>query len=131
MGKKILIVEDDHSSMYMLSFLLKSHNYEVFEAFNGEEGLKRAKEIKPYIILLDIQMPVMDGLQLTRILKSDPEMKATPIIILTSFAMANDKERALAAGADGYMDKPLNPDIFVPYMEGVVKAINSRAGLKM
>lgn len=131
MGKRILIVEDDQSSMYMLSFLLKSHNYEVIEAINGAEGLQKAKDLKPYVILLDIQMPVMDGLQVTKTLKNDPEYKAIPIIILTSFAMANDKERALAAGADGYMDKPINPDIFVPYMEAVVQSMDAGKELKM
>jgi CheY-like chemotaxis protein len=122
--KKILIVEDDFSSMYMLSFLLRTYEYEVYEAIDGEQGLKMAKKLKPYVILLDIQMPKMDGLELTRILKNDEEFKSIPIIILTSFARAEDKERALQAGADGYMDKPINPDVFIPYMEAVVKAMN-------
>ena len=122
MKKRILIVEDDQSSLYMLSFLLKSHDYEVYEAQDGLEGLKKAGQYKPDLIFLDVQMPEMDGFEVTKALKNNEELKHIPIIILTSFAMPGDKKKAMDAGADGYIEKPINPEIFVSQMESMIKS---------
>ena len=125
MKKKVLIVEDDQSSLYMLSFLLKSHNYEVIEATDGAGGLSNARQKKPDLIFLDVQMPNMDGFEVTRALKKDKETQDIPIVILTSFAMPGDKKKAMDAGADGYIEKPINPEIFISQMELIVKSYHA------
>ncbi len=108
MTKRILIVEDNEKNRRMIRDVLKYHGYEVLEAENGEVGIKTAKEYKPDLILMDMQMPVIDGFAATSILKNDPETKGIKIIAVTSFAMLGDEERILAEGADDYISKPLN-----------------------
>jgi len=125
MGERILIVDDDTSGLYMLSFLLRSHNYEIFEAYNGHEGLAKAKELKPDVILLDIQMPDMNGFEVCTNLKQENEMKKIPVILFTSYSMPNHKKRAIEAGADGYIEKPVNPDVFVSQVESIIKSFKA------
>lgn len=125
MRKKILIVDDDASGRYMLSFLLRSHNYEILEANNGFEGLDKAHELKPDAILLDIQMPEMDGFEVCTRLKMEEKMKQIPIILFTSFSQAGHKKRAIEAGADGYIEKPVNPDVFVSQVESIIKSFKA------
>jgi CheY-like chemotaxis protein len=108
MGKIILIVEDDPLNMKLFRELLQVNGYATFEAENGKEGVEMAREKQPDLILMDIQMPVMDGLEATRILKSDPVTAGIPIIALTSAAMAGDREKAIQAGCDGFMSKPID-----------------------
>ena len=105
---KILIVEDNEKNRRMMRDILTYHGYEIIEAENGEEGIKMAKEFKPELILMDMQMPVLDGFVATSILKNDPETRRIKIIAVTSFAMVGDKEKILQAGADDYISKPLN-----------------------
>jgi len=93
--------------------LLESNGYTVIEAENGIIGIQKAKEEKPDIIILDIQLPEMDGYEIARILRSTPGIDTIPIIAVTSYAMAGDKERILAAGATDYIEKPINPATFV------------------
>lgn len=125
MKKKILIVDDDVSGLYMLSFLLKSHNYEILEASNGLEGLKKAHELNPDAILLDIQMPQMNGFEVCTLLKNEEKMKEIPIILFTSYAMVGHKKKAIEAGADGYIEKPVNPDVFVSQVESIIKSFKA------
>lgn len=125
MRKKILIVDDDASGLYMLSFLLRSHNYDVLEANNGLEGLKKAHELNPDAILLDIQMPEMNGFEVCTELKKEENMKDIPIILFTSYAMAGHKKKAIEAGADGYIEKPVNPDVFVSQVESIIKSFKA------
>lgn len=106
--KKILVIEDNEKNRRMIRDLMTYHGYDVIEAENGEAGLKMAREMKPDLILMDMQMPVMDGFTATSILKNDPETKHIKIIAVTSFAMKGDKDRILMAGADDYISKPLN-----------------------
>jgi CheY-like chemotaxis protein len=113
MSHKILVIEDNAQNMYLIRFLLESHGYTVIEAENGITGIQKAKEEQPEIILLDIQLPEMDGYEIARILRSSPETDTIPIIAVTSYAMAGDKERILAAGATDYIEKPINPATFV------------------
>lgn len=113
MSHKILVIEDNAQNMYLIRFLLESHGYTVIEAENGIIGIQKAKEEQPEIILLDIQLPEMDGYEIARILKSTPGTDTIPIIAVTSYAMAGDKERILAAGATDYIEKPINPATFV------------------
>jgi len=120
MKRKILIVEDDTQSLYMLTFLLESNNYEVFQANNGPDGILKAKGHHPDAIILDIQLPEMDGYKVTKELRASDELKNIPIIVVTSFAMIGDRNKALEAGATGYIEKPINPDTFVSQMEAFI-----------
>ncbi len=122
MGLKILIVDDDEDNRRLLRDLLAFYKHEVMEARNGEEGLRMAIEYKPDIILMDIQMPVMNGFEAIRRLKAMPETKDIKIISITSFAMPDERERVLRSGADGYVTKPVDimrlPEIIEKVMRG-------------
>ena len=108
MPHKILIVEDNENSRRLVRDVLIYHGYETIEAENGEEGIRKAKEYKPDLIFMDIQMPVMNGYEATMILKNDPDTKHIKIVAVTSFAMLGDKEKILEAGADDYIAKPID-----------------------
>ena len=108
MGKTILIVEDEPKNMKLLRDLLQRFGYEILEAFDGEEGVKSAGENIPNLILMDIMMPKMDGLEATRIIKVDTKTKHIPVIALTSYAMKGDREKTIEAGCDGYIAKPID-----------------------
>ena len=117
MKLKALIIEDNEQNMYMLSFLLEKNNYEVFQAFNGLDGIKTAIENSPDVILLDIQLPGMDGYQIAKELRKKDDLKCIPIVAVTSHAMVGDREKAMASGATGYIEKPIDPDNFIQRME--------------
>ena len=117
MKTKILIIEDNKQNMYMLSYLLESENFEVLKAFNGTTGIELAKKEKPGIILLDIQLPEMDGYTVSKKLREIIELKEIPIIAVTSYAMPGDREKAIESGATGYIEKPINPDTFISQMK--------------
>ena len=117
MKLKTLIIEDNEQNMYMLSFLLEKNNYEVIQAFNGLDGIKAAKDSLPDVILLDIQLPEMDGYLVAQNLRKYDELKHVPIIAVTSHAMVGDREKAMASGANGYIEKPIDPDNFIQRME--------------
>ncbi len=108
MAKMILIVEDEPKNMTLLRDLLQVSGYSTIEATDGKQGVELAKESKPDLILMDIQMPVMDGLEATRILKADDTTSNIPVLALTSYAMKGDEERILQAGCDGYLAKPFD-----------------------
>jgi len=114
---KILIVEDNEKNRTLVKDVLEYHGYEIIEARDGKEGIKMAKEHKPDLILMDIQMPVMDGITAGRILKNDPETKDIKIIALASFAMKGDKEKILKAGFDDYIAKPIDTRKLSGYIE--------------
>src|SRR4030042_6055579 len=105
---KILIVENNEKNRTLVKDVLEYHGYEVIEAGDGLEGIKMAKEHKPDLILMDIQMPVMDGIAAGKILKNDPETKNIKIIALTSFAMKGDKEKIMDEGFDDYIAKQID-----------------------
>jgi len=104
---EVLIVEDNPTNMKLTSGLLKRAGYEVLKAFDADEGIALAREKLPALILMDIQLPGMDGLTATRLLKGDEKTRHIKIIALTAFAMKGDEEKMLAAGCDGYISKPL------------------------
>jgi two-component system cell cycle response regulator DivK len=114
---KVLIIEDNEQNMYMLSYLLKGNRYEIIQAFNGSDGIKAAMQEVPDVILLDIQLPEMDGYQVARELKSIQALAHIPIIAVTSHAMVGDREKAIESGATGYIEKPIDPDNFIQKME--------------
>src|SRR6185369_449182 len=108
MPPKILIVEDNENNSCLFRDILIFHGYEVAVAADGQEGVALARELMPDLILMDIQMPGMDGMTASGILKEDPATSGLKIIALTSFAMQGDQEKFLAAGFDGYLSKPIN-----------------------
>ena len=108
MAKLILIVEDEPKNITLLRDLLQVSGYSTIEATDGKQGVELAKARKPDLILMDIQMPEMDGLEATRILKADATTSNIPVLALTSYAMKGDEERILEAGCDGYLAKPFN-----------------------
>ena len=108
MAKKILIVEDNEVNRVLMRDLLAYHGYEIIEAADGAEGIQKAKKVRPDLILMDIQMPIMDGIQAITHLKADPETRDLKIVGITSFAMKGDRERILRAGCDEYVAKPIN-----------------------
>jgi len=108
MNPKILIIEDNIQNRLLMVDILSVYGYEVIEARDGLEGIQLALAHKPDLILLDMQMPVMDGLEAARRLKADAETRGIKILAITSFAMKGDRERILAAGCDEYMAKPID-----------------------
>lgn len=104
----ILLAEDNEANILTVSAFLEARGYRLIVARNGEEAIQRAQESRPAIILMDIQMPLLDGLEATRRLRADRELAATPIIALTALAMPGDREQCLAAGADDYLSKPIS-----------------------
>lgn len=117
MKAKILVIEDNEQNMYLTTFILEKHGYTVYQAWNGQAGLELVAQIKPDLILLDIQLPEMDGYAVARELRQISTSAHTPILAVTSYAMAGDRERILAAGCDGYLEKPINPDTFMAEVE--------------
>ena len=113
MGDEVLIIEDNAQNFYLMRFLLEKNGFKVVGADNGRRGIEAAIELKPRAILLDIQLPEIDGYAVAEELKSSPELADVPIIAVTSYAMVGDRERILAAGATGYIEKPIDPETFV------------------
>jgi two-component system cell cycle response regulator DivK len=112
MKKRVLVIEDNEQNLYLIRFILENSGYEVFSAPDGQEGIDLASSLLPDLILLDIQLPVMDGYAVAQHLRSNPDLARTPIIAVTSYAMPGDKEKAMEAGCSGYIEKPIDPDLF-------------------
>ena len=108
-NKKILVVEDTEDNRQILRDLLGMAGYDMIEAHDGAEGVNQATQHKPDLILMDIQMPVMDGYEATRRIKANPDLKAIPIVAVTSYALSGDEAKARAAGCDAYIAKPYSP----------------------
>jgi len=117
MKKKFLLIEDNEQNRYLVTFLLTQRGHEVVPAESGPVGIELAGRIRPDLILLDIQLPGMDGYAVARALKSDSALRDVPIVAVTSYAMLGDREQALAAGCNGYLEKPINPRTFVAEIE--------------
>jgi CheY-like chemotaxis protein len=115
--KKILVIEDNEQNLYLVTFILEKNGYEVVPARDGQEGIDLACQVKPALILLDIQLPVMDGYTVAQELRKNPALNDIPIVAVTSYAMTGDRERALAAGCTDYIEKPINPETFMRDME--------------
>ena len=111
-GERVLLVEDNPMNRRVAEFLLKAQGYIVDEARDGQEALEKLKTQLPDLILMDLQLPGLDGFAATRIIKQDNATKNIPVVALTAYAMSGDAERALAAGCDGYITKPIDPDEF-------------------
>jgi len=109
MSKRILVVEDQADNRRILRDMLSNAGYELVEAESGEEALMAVEAQRPDLILMDIQLPVMDGYEATRFIKSNPTLKAVPIIAVTSYALSGDEGKARAAGCNAYVTKPFSP----------------------
>jgi two-component system cell cycle response regulator DivK len=109
MSKCILIVEDQEDNRMILRDLLSRAGYELIEAVNGEDGVAQALKRRPDLILMDIQLPVIDGYEATRRIKSNADLKSVPVIAVTSYALSGDEMKARAAGCDAYVAKPFSP----------------------
>ena len=109
MAKRILIVEDQEDNRMIVRDVLSSAGYDLIEAVNGEDGVKLAHSERPDLILMDIQLPIIDGYEATRQIKGSAELKSIPIIAVTSYALSGDQAKARAAGCDGYISKPFSP----------------------
>ncbi len=117
MKRKVLVIEDNEQNLYLMSYLLIRHEFEVLTARDGKEGIAVAKAESPDIILLDIQLPGMSGHDVARELRRDPRLASVAIVAVTSYAMPGDRELVLAAGCTGYIEKPINPETFVTQLE--------------
>lgn len=121
MSAKILYIEDNDQNFYLVQFMLTARGHQVLWAKDGQRGVELAIAERPDLILLDIQLPVMDGYAVASALRAHPELSATPIVALTSYAMAGDREKALQVGCTGYIEKPIDPDTFCDDIEGVLR----------
>ena len=109
MTKRILVVEDQEDNRQILRDLLSHAGFDVIEVGDGEQALTAAAAHHPDVILMDIQLPLLDGYEATRRIKADPALKHIPIIVVTSYALSGDETKARAAGCDAYMGKPYSP----------------------
>jgi two-component system, cell cycle response regulator DivK len=111
--KRVLVVEDTEDNRQIIRDLLTSAGYEMIEAINGEQGAAMAAEHRPDLILMDIQLPVLDGYEATRRIKADPALRHIPVIAVTSYALSGDEEKTRAAGCDAYVAKPFSPRLLL------------------
>ena len=118
---KILVVEDNEKNMYLMIFILRKGGYEVIKCGSGEQAVETAIKEKPDLIIMDVQLPGISGLEATKRIRESEADGNIPIIAVTSYAMAGDKEKVLAAGCNGYIEKPINPETFLAEVERYLK----------
>ena len=116
-----LMIEDNDDNAELLTQLLANSGYDISWAPDGETGIKQAIKQKPDIILLDIQLPDIDGREVLKRIRASDGLKKTPVIAVTSYAMSGDREQLLAAGCDGYIEKPIDPISFIEQIEGIIR----------
>ena len=117
----VLVFDDDKLSMRLMRSILERGNYNVLEALSAKEGLEIVKNSHPDIILMDVHIPDLDGIETTKIIKSDPELKEIPIIALSGAVMQEDEEQAIEAGCVGYMSKPIDVHSLIDTMEKLLE----------
>jgi len=127
MGARILVIEDNPQNLRLMTYLLTSFGHTTTTAVDGQAGLAAARADRFDLVLCDILMPVLDGYEVARVFKADERLQATPIIAVTALAMVGDRERILSAGFDGYISKPIDPQLFVREVDGFLpEALRSR-----
>jgi CheY-like chemotaxis protein len=117
MTERILVVEDNEDNIRLIDYLLKAHGYAPLLARDGGEGVRVAIENRPDLVLLDIRMPGMDGYEVAAALKAEPGLAGIRVVAVTASAMVGDREQIAAAGFDGYIDKPIDPETFIEQVE--------------
>lgn len=125
MVKTILIVEDNDLNMKLFNDLLQAHGYETLQSFDGTDAIGLAREYHPDLIIMDIQLPEFSGLEYTRKLKADDELKDIPVLAVTAFVMKGDKERCIEAGCDRYIPKPISVPIFLKTVHDLIDERNT------
>ena len=118
--KKILIVEDNELNMKLFHDLLEVHGYETFQTKDGREALELAREHRPDLILMDIQLPEVSGLEVTKWIKADDELRSIPVIAVTAFAMKGDEEKIRSGGCEAYIAKPISVNSFLDTIQKVL-----------
>ena len=117
MGARVLVVDDQRENLELMTYLLQAFGHEAFSACDVEEGVAAVAQVRPDVVVMDLQMPKLDGFEAAAILKADPELRAIPLIAVTAYAMVGDREKVMAAGFDGYITKPIEPETFVRDVE--------------
>lgn len=128
MAAKILIIDDNAANLYLMAYLLREAGYEVAVAGNGQDGLEVARAQLPELIICDAQMPVMDGYEFARHARRDPMLAGLPLVSVTAYAMAGDREKSLAAGFDAYLSKPIVPENFAQQISAVLREAKCKIG---
>lgn len=121
MAARILIIEDNATNMELMVYLLKAFGHEPLLAHDGETGIRLAQQMPPSLIVCDVHLPNLDGYGVVALLKANPSLSAIPVIAVTALAMVGDREKLLASGFDGYIEKPIEPEIFVSQIEGFLQ----------
>lgn len=122
--KQVLVIEDNRDNLRLISYSLKRSGYEVVAAETGEQGVALAEKLRPCLVIVDIDLPGIDGFEVTRRLRGSKTCASIPIVAITSFAMAGDRERVLAAGCNAYFEKPIDP---ITIMERIHQALGMKA----
>lgn len=118
--KRILVIEDNENNMELTSFILEASGFSVDKAYRGKDGIEQARTVSPDAILLDIQLPDIDGIQVLTELRNDSRTAAIPVIAVTSYAMTGDSKKLLEAGCNGYIEKPIDPGDFIQQIESIL-----------
>lgn len=111
--KRVLVIEDNEDNLYMIKFILEQSHYEVLMAKNGLSGFETALKENPDLILMDIQLPDVNGIEVTKMIRQSDAGKTVPIIAVSSYAMLSDKQKAIDAGCTGYIEKPIDPETII------------------
>ncbi|MGI8961735.1 MAG: response regulator [Bryobacteraceae bacterium] len=122
MRTRILVIEDNPANLDLMIYLLDAFGYSAVSARDGQEGLRMATQQKPDLILCDIHLPKMDGYEVVRRLKNDPEYRLIPTVAVTALAMVGDRDRVLRAGFDGYLAKPIDPEMLIQQIKRFVNS---------
>jgi CheY-like chemotaxis protein len=126
---RILVIEDNPANMELVRYVLEAFGYAVIEAIDGETGLELARAEPPDLVICDLELPGIDGIEVAKQLKAHPALAGVPLVAVTAFAMVGDRERLLAAGFDGYISKPLDPQTFVPQIAAFIKSPRPRRSI--
>ena len=121
MGQKVLIVEDNELNMKLFHDLLEAYGYSTVQTQDGREAVELARQHRPDLIILDIQLPEISGLEVTRLLKADEELKSIPVIAVTAFAMKGDEEKIREGGCEAYIAKPISVQSFISTIQKVLE----------
>lgn len=121
--KRVLVIEDNENNLKLITFILEKHGYETLEAVSGREGINLALKEQPDFILLDIQLPDMDGLEVLKAIRASEVDGNLPVIAITSYAMSGDRQRLMAAGCNGYIEKPIDPVTVMDEIEKILKEL--------
>lgn len=128
MATRILVIEDNDANLELVRYLLEASGYDVLCAVNGALGVALAQREHPDLVISDLGMPVMDGYEVVHFLRSDPKCHAMPIIALTAYSMPGDRDRVMQAGFDGYLAKPIEPELFVRQIEAFLPEARRHPG---